>query len=118
MLAIGNWTTIAGIAPVLRQHWPKARIIGYRDTRPMHDSFGMNVSDVPLRFNDWSLLDSVIEIPPDVRDTMDTRVNAGRLAHLQIGRSSLMGLCAAEIVAEAEGLHAVGTIFYDQKLRY
>lgn len=117
-LAIGNWTTIAGIAPLLRNAWPKTKIIGYQDTRTVHDSYGINVPSVPLRFNDPELIDAIIEIGPDERDAKAAKVNNQRSLSEQIGRSSLMGLCAAKRVWQMYGDQNVGTIFYDQKLRY
>lgn len=118
VLAIGNWTTIAGIASVIRREWFGTRIVGYQDSRTTHDSFGLNVPNVPLRFNDPALIDEIVEISPDLRDGMDERFNTKRSELMQVGRSSLMGLCAAELIADSHAVQSVGAIFYDQKTRY
>lgn len=116
MLAVGNWTTIAGISPVLRDAWPQTQLIGYQSLfTDTHDNFGTTVAGINLRFEDMSLLDDIYLIPNQSRDIMDAHVNARLPLAQQLGRSSLMGFVAAQYYAD---LGDVVTIAYDQKMRY
>ena len=117
-LAMGNFTTIAGIAPVIRELWPEAEIIGYEGTaRDIHTNFGTTVDGIPLRFKDLSLLDQTMAITDDERDGMDERVNPHLAAEQRLGHSSLMGLVVAgRILTSVNG--PVVTIAYDHKSRY
>lgn len=134
VLAIGNWTTIAGIVPVVREAWSKIKIVGYEDSRnaptyaqmynrplgktALHDSFGTSVEGVPgLTFKDLSLLDEVQIVTPADRQRMDQKFNCSRPRLERVGNTSVMGLVVAERLAQL-GAKTIGTVFYDQKLRY
>ena len=116
-LAIGNWTTIAGIVPVLRTTWAHVRFGGYKgqDTGS-YENFGTEHAgsqgtDVPIRFKDPSLLDEVMLVSNAERDAMDTRINSHRPLQEKVGRSSLMGLAVA---CQIETHKPVLTITYDR----
>jgi cysteine synthase len=114
VLAMGNWTTIAGISHEVRRAWPKTKLIGYEgDNRQSHDNYGTSVDNIPLRFRNPARLDEMVIVSNAERDGMDERVNTHRPRQEQIGHSSLMGL----VVAEKLGGPTV-TIAYDQKIRY
>ena len=130
VLAIGNWTTIAGIVPVLRQSWPDTKIVGYEDSRNAptlaslnphssfifgaHDSYGTSSYGVPVKFQNIDLLDDLQTVTPEQRELMNNLYNSGRSPTERIGNSSLMGLVVAQ---RAIGTNVL-TLFYDQKLRY
>lgn len=117
-LAMGNWTSIAGISPVLREAWPDTRLIGYEGENTVnHDNFGTTVSGIPMRFRDLSLLDDAIVVTNTERDRYDALVNSHLPANEQVGHSTLMGLAAAEAELARHPGTAL-TIAYDQKLRY
>jgi cysteine synthase len=119
VLAMGNFTTIAGISPVMRDNWPETEVIGFEGaSRNVHDNYGTTVDGVPLRFKDEQLLDRQVIVTNKDRDTMDKRVNTNRRREFQLGNSSLMGLVVAEkVVSESPGSRVV-SIAYDQKYRY
>jgi cysteine synthase len=118
VLAMGNWTTIAGIAPVLRKAWPGTQIIGYEgENTDIHDNFGTTVSGIPLRFRDDNLLDKQVVITNEQRDDYDRKINEWLPPETRLGHSSLMGLAAADAeIHETPG--NVLTIGYDEKRRY
>lgn len=121
ILAMGNWTTISGIASVINHSWPATKIIGYEgQNRQIHDNYGTSVDGVPLRFRDDSLLDAHYEISDAERDDMDRRFNDKLPSSQQIGHSSLMGLVVAEQVVDThqEYSRPVICLAYDQKSRY
>lgn len=123
LLAMGNWTTIAGISPVVRRAWPGTRIIGYEGENTLnHDNYGTTVTDIPLRFRDNSLLDEQIVVTDWERDRYDSFVNGQLPLGQQLGHSSIMGLAAADARATSQknlGLSGIIlTIGYDQRLRY
>ncbi len=120
VLAMGNWTTISGIATVINPEWPDTKIIGYEgDNRQIHDNYGTSVDGVPLRFRNDALLDDTYIVTNDERDAMDLRFNKIRPLVQQVGHSSLMGLVVAEMVSEANAKKGpVVCIAYDQKVRY
>ncbi len=117
-LAMGNFTTIAGISEVVRETWPKTKIIGYEgENTDNHDNYGTTVHGVKVRFKDLSLLDATTVVSNDERDKMNDLVNSRRRAELQVGHSSLMGLCVAKALAKDTDGHIV-CIAYDQLSRY
>lgn len=120
-LAIGNWTTIAGIVPIIRSAWPGIRVIGYqsKDTET-YENFGTghagsSGTDVPMRFKDPSLVDEIVLVSNHERDCMETLVNAGRPREGRVGRSSLMGLFVA---SQIETFKPILTITYDRAEMY
>lgn len=118
-LAMGNWTTIAGISPVVRAAWPDTHIIGYEGTdRHVHDNYGTTVDGIKIRFKNENLVDSQTVVNNTERDAMDHRFNARRHIKRQLGHSSLMGLVVAEREAEGSGSRPVISIAYDQRSRY
>lgn len=128
-LAMGNWTSIAGISRVLGKWWPNTVIVGYEgENRQNHDNYGTTVDEIPLRFKDEGLLFEKRVVTNAQRDAMDERINQSpssrfhkRKSH-QIGHSSLMGLVVAEQLAKEEQAFGsdrpVFCIAYDQKYRY
>jgi cysteine synthase A len=119
VLAMGNWTTIAGISPSIRAAWPSTRLIGFEgESTTIHDNYGTTVSGIPLRFRDEGLLDEMVIVQNEERDAMDEVVNADRPLEEQIGHTSLMGLVVAEKLTIAKPGATVSTIWYDHKLRY
>jgi len=113
LLAEGNWTTIAGISPRIRQLLPRVQVIGYQGevTNNTTDNFGTNVPNVPLRFKNVDLVDAECIVTNIERD-------AASKAAPQLGRSSLMGLALAQrIIRDHPAAHVV-TIAYDQAERY
>ena len=134
VLAIGNWTTIAGISPVIRSAWPNTHITGFEDARnaptfhalhgqtlgdfSQHDSYGTSSIGVPLKFNQHDLIDDAVTVKVDERSAMDELFNTSRPLLAQIGHSSLMGLVVAERLLKEDPRAQVGLLFYDQKVRY
>lgn len=120
LLAAGNWTTIAGIAPVVRESWPETKIIAYegRDTSGPHDNYGTTTRGLRLKYKDKSLVDEIVQVPNRLRDYMDELINPGRNIHHQLGHSSLMGLGLAKEIMDADPNARIVTIGYDQKYRY
>lgn len=117
-LAMGNWTSIAGISPVIREAWPDTRIIGYEGTSTqIHNNFGTSVEGIPLRFRDDALIDEIMPVSDELRDEIGHRVNSLLIPNAQIGHSSLMGLVVGEIATQLHGGQVL-TIAYDQKVRY
>jgi cysteine synthase len=124
-LAMGNWTTIAGISPVLRAAWPDTLLIGYEGEKSEeftnygttnHDAVGTNV---PVRFRDETLLDGIRIVSNSDRDAMHELVNTNKPLTEQVGRSSLMGLVIARAVAEEQQTdRQIVTIAYDTMNRY
>jgi|GEM_PF-1060627 len=120
VLAIGNWTTIAGVAPVIREAWPATEIVG---VKPSDDSdqtdFGLVAQglNIKFRFKDESLLDRVVIISDAEREVMRERINNGRDTNRQLGNSSLLCLAAAQTIQAAAGGNVI-TINYDQAMRY
>jgi cysteine synthase len=118
VLALGNWTTIAGIIPVMKKAWPDTQIIGYEgENTTVHDNYGTTVSGIPLRFRDDSLVDAKVVITDAVRDTYDEFINRNLTPAMQLGHSSIMGMAAAHTELHDKPGTAL-TIAYDQKLRY
>jgi cysteine synthase len=118
VLALGNWTTVAGIAPVVKKAWPSTRIIGYEgENTTIHDNYGTTVSGIPLRFHDDSLLDAKIVVTDATRDTYDEFINRNLTPGMQLGHSSIMGMAAAHAELHERPGTAL-TVAYDQKLRY
>jgi len=118
VLALGNWTTIAGIAPAVKKAWPGTRIIGYEgENTTIHDNYGTTVSGIPLRFRDDSLLDSKVVVTDAIRDTYDEFINRNLAPAERLGHSSVMGMAAAHTELHERPGTAL-TIAYDQKLRY
>lgn len=130
VLAMGNWTSIAGISAVVREHWPETRIIGYEgDNRTIHDNYGTTVEGIPFRFKDESLVDEQRVVTNIERNLMDERINhdpASRFhpTQYQLGHSSLMGMVVAEQLAHEKNTQdptcesPVICLAYDQKMRY
>lgn len=112
-LAEGNWTTIAGIAPRLRELIPGVQIVGYSGelTNGATDNFGTNVPDVPIRFKDTDLVDEEVVVTNTERDQMQPRAP-------RLGRSSLMGLAVAHKILTQTPTASVVTIGYDLAGRY
>lgn len=113
LLAEGNWTTIAGISPVIRRLLPTTKIVSYCGETTDHTTtnFGTTVPDVPLRFMNESLVDQHMTITDDDRDLM-----IGQAAHA--GRSSLMGLAAANLLLQTTPTAKIVSICYDLANRY
>lgn len=113
VLAEGNWTTIAGIAPRLRQLSSGIIIVGYSGvvTDGTTQNFGTNVPDVPVRFRDPDLLDEELSVSDGERDSMNEVA-----PHL--GRSSLMGIFVAQKILRNYPSAQVVTIGYDSSSRY
>lgn len=120
LLAAGNWTTIAGIVPEVREFWPDTEIIAYegRDTSGPHDNYGTTVNGLRLKYKDESLVDDLVQVPNRLRDYMDELINPGRDVENQLGHSSLMGLGLAKETIDADPDARIVTIGYDQKYRY
>ncbi|MBP9667228.1 PLP-dependent lyase/thiolase [Candidatus Saccharibacteria bacterium] len=122
-LALGNGTTICGIAPVLKHAWPDTTIIGYTGRRdePI-ENFGTATvnTDVPLTYQKpaLDLLDQLVEVGADARDTMHSRINNDLPREQQMGRSSLLGLVTAAKYQEEHPGSLVLTIGYDTMNRY
>ena len=120
LLAIGNWTTIAGITQVLREAWKDTRLIGYHgpDTTT-HRNFGTKVDGLNLRFEDESLLDQILVVTDQERDALHAEFNQPLPLLQQVGHSTLMGMAAAKrLSASGTGRGSIVTIAYDQKVRY
>ncbi len=114
VLAEGNWTTIAGIAPRLRELVPNVKIFGYHgevNNDGSTENFGTLVPNVPIRFRDMSLLDGSLLITNKERETMRTFA-----PHL--GHSSLMGLRVAGIISHNYPGAVVVSLGYDRSDRY
>lgn len=120
ILAMGNWTTIRGIASVIARHWPDTKVIGYEgQDRDIHTNYGTSVDGVPLRYRDDSLLHGKIIISDSERDKMDIRFNGQLPAYQQIGHSSLMGLVAVEQLSiNQNDSRPTVCLAYDLKSRY
>jgi cysteine synthase A len=119
VLAMGNWTTIAGISPVIRAVWPDTEIIGFEgQNTEVHNNYGTTVRGIPLRFRNENLLDSQTKVSDKERNCMDDHINSNLSPEQQIGHTSLMGLVVAEKIVTACPGSIVGTIIYDQKIRY
>ncbi len=124
VLAMGNWTTIAGISPVVRSRWSDVKVVGYESAASnSYENFGTTMhgsedTNVPLRFLDYSLLDTIYQVYPAERDAMNERVNMHRTVEGRIGRSSLMGLVVACAIAQTRPLAPIVTIAYDHMSRY
>lgn len=120
LLAAGNWTTIAGIAPEIRSLWPETEIIAFegRDTSGPHDNYGTTVNGLRLKYKNESLVDDVVQVPNRLRDYMDELINPGRDIENQLGHSSLMGLGLAKEMIDANPDTRIVTIGYAQKYRY
>jgi cysteine synthase len=120
LLAIGNWTTIAGIVPVIRQAWPDTQIIGYEGevTDRPHRNYGTTVLGVRLRYEQAGLLDQRLMVSDQERDEVDYLVNTDRSLADQLGHSSLMGLALAKRLHRHGISGNIVTIAYDQKFRY
>lgn len=120
ILAIGNWTTIAGIAPIIRGAWPTTEIIG---VKPADDADQTNYGlvqpglTIPFRFKDPSLLTGDMVISDDQREKMRTKLNTDRAVTNQVGNSSLLCLAAAQAIQASRG-GSIITINYDQAMRY
>lgn len=120
LLAIGNWTTIAGITPVLREAWPQTQLIGYEgaEVTGPHDNFGTTVQGVRIRYEDPALLDDRVAVTNSDRDAMKEIVNDDRAEASKFGHSTLMGLALAKQLMQSGAMARVVTIAYDQKARY
>lgn len=115
ILAIGNWTTIAGIAPRARELFgPNLRITGYRGPiSQTTENFGTTVK-LPgheFSFENPDLLDFTLGIDDSQRDAM------ARVAP-HLGRSSCMGLAVAEKILRENPEAVPVTIGYDLSIRY
>jgi cysteine synthase len=111
-LAAGNWTTIAGIAPVIHDESPGTTVIAYEGdyTSGPHTNYGTSVDGVKLRYRDERLVDDIVTITDQERDAVR---NTNRYAR-NLGNSSIMGLAAA---IRHGGLRPT-TIAYDLANRY
>ncbi len=119
ILAMGNWTTIAGISPTVRAAWPLTRIIGYEgENTEVHDNFGTSVAGIPLRFRDPLLLDEAMIVTDQQRDNANWAINSPRPLHERVGHSSLMGLVVADEFTHDDYTKSALTITYDQQIRY
>lgn len=119
LLAMGTWTTIAGVSPVIRKAWPAVRIIGYEgENTTNHDNYGTTVSGIPMRFHDPSLIDDKVVVTNKQRGHYDQLINHRPPYQLQLGHSSVMGLAAAHDAIQRQGGGTALTIAYDDKHRY
>lgn len=116
-LAIGNWTSIAGITPVLERHWPEILVVGYQSPAGKRfENFGTTQEDsvgtnIMCSFRNPSLLDIITTVSDAERDSMAETLSTFRCpCGNQIGKSSLMGLAVAE---RYRALGKVVTISYD-----
>ncbi len=123
-LAIGNWTTIAGIAPVLRQAFPDINVIGYQSAPGGYfRNFGTNMSgasgtEVPMSFRDESLVNRIVSVENSNISRLDKKFQGHVDIANRVGRSSIMGLVVArDFLTKAGSDHAV-TIAYDSATRY
>lgn len=135
---IGNGTSIYGIAPAIRRHYPKAMIVGVEDARnhptydrfynipvslrryARHDSYGSSFDGTPLRYYADPIVDAVDIVAPIVRDTTRDTHNS-RHPNIAIGNTSAMALeVGRRILAHAPSPKDsnVAVIFYDGAGRY
>lgn len=113
VLAEGNWTTIAGIAPAVRDLTPDTYVIGY--SGELHEgvtvNYGTNVPDVPIRFKNQALIDADLIVTDAERDRLSTH-------YPEYGRSTAMGLSIADAILSQQPDSRVVTIGYDLANRY
>ncbi len=138
LLVIGNGTSIHGIAPVIRQYQPQAKIYGIETALnaptynrfyaippelqryERHDSYGSSADGTPLAYKADRLLDGVAIVAPQPRDIVRDQFNAQH-PDMAIGNTSAMALKVARDIVQQlnkkNGAH-IGLIFYDGVDRY
>ena len=115
VLAIGNWTTIAGIAPILMREG--IEVIGYSGSDVGGDGLTTNNFGTTVDIPGYSFKFSRTELS-DRQTVSDKEVNRFRTLAPQLGRSSIMGLVIANRILGANSGARVISIGYDLANRY
>jgi cysteine synthase len=117
ILGEGNWTSIAGISPRVRELIPDIKIVGYRGERTdIHTNFGLTVENVPFSFKKpGELLDSEEVVTDEERISM---AKNPVVAAQHLGRSSIMAFVVAQRILQGDPEARICTMIYDRDDRY